>query len=183
MVVFPYLHHFRYGFSLKSSNYGFSELFSTPHFDSFQNTICVIKLNIITYGEQLLGGLLFFIPHSLWEGKTGTSSFLLCDKINYDGFCNIAISYFGEGYINFGFLGLFIFLIILIIINECLDQLFLKSKNNLFKSFFLCLVFYEFYLLRGSLDSSIEKLAILLFAFLVYITLNYCLTTFNTKKN
>lgn len=182
LVVLPYLQYLRYNVVAISYNYNFIEFFSSLHFDTFQNTLSIIKLNIITYGEQMMGAFLFFIPHSLWEEKTDTSSFLLCDKIEYDGFCNVAVSFFGEGYINFGFFGLIIFLIILVIINESLDTWFLKSKNNLFKALFLCLVFYEFYLLRGSLNSSIEKLAILVFSFIIYITLNYSFVIFNIKK-
>lgn len=77
-------------------------IFTELHFDSYQNSLNIIINNLITYGEQLLPVLFFYVPASIWINKPKGSSYLLADKLNYSGFSNVAIGFFGEGYINLG---------------------------------------------------------------------------------
>ncbi|WP_345166842.1 hypothetical protein [Algibacter aquimarinus] len=183
LLIFPYLHNFRYSLKLQRDNYNFFGMFNSLHFDTFQNTISVIKLSIITNGEQLFGSLLFFIPRSIWAEKSRTSSLLLCNEIEFDGFCNIALSFFGEGYINFGYVGLTLFLLFLAYFNAFFDKTYLNYNSSSFNSFYFIFIFYEFYLLRGSLTSSIQKLLIIILALNLLLLINYIMSykkyTFN----
>lgn len=157
LMIFPYFHHFRYNLKFKSNDGILNfRMFNELHFDSFQHTLSVIKLNLITYGEQLLGVILFFIPRSFWENKPYSTGHYLGQQLDYS-WKKIAVSFFGEGYVNFGFLGILIFIFILSYINVFVDNQNKKSNNLLIKICFLPFLFYEFMILRGSLLSSTSK--------------------------
>lgn len=180
LVIFPYFHEFRYDFSFKRNHYNFFKMFSELHFDTFQNTLSIIKLNIITYGEQAIGTLFFMIPRYLWDSKPMSSSYVLCEKLNYNGFCNIAISFIGEGYLNLGYIGVLLLLFIIVLINSYLDIIYRnKIGGNLFNAFYLFILFWEFYALRGSMTSSYVKLSIIILAFFLTVFL----LQFNMKKS
>src|SRR5690606_11114873 len=38
-------------------------------FDSFQNFMTALHMNTVTYGEQLLAVVFFFVPRSIWPDK------------------------------------------------------------------------------------------------------------------
>lgn len=181
LIIFPYFHEFRNSLSLKRDSYNFFKMFNELHFDSFQNTMSVIKLNIMTSGNQLKQTFLFMIPRGLWTNKPISTSKVLCHNLDYDGFCNIAISYIGEGYVNFGYLGVLIFMLIVIFFNIYFDNIYWNNKRKIgFNIFYTFMLFLEFYLLRGSLTSSYVKLTIILFAFfLTKLLLEF--TKFNIK--
>lgn len=156
MYIFPLLHQFRDLLKLKEINFSFNfKMFTEGHFDSYQNFMRVIKADIITYGKQLLGVILFWVPRKIWNNKPIGSGAFLSEKIglSYD---NIAMNYFGEGYINFGYTGVFIFVLILAYLNSISDKKYWKYKNNIiFKCIYLIMLGMEFFILRGDLMSSI----------------------------
>ena len=171
LFVFPYLHHFRYNLKVKSNNVFNFKMFNELHFDSFQHTLSIIKLELITFGNQLLGAIFFFIPREFWNKKPFSSGYVLGEQLNYN-YKNIAVSFFGEGYINFGFIGLFLFVLMLVKTNVFLDSLYLKGTGNLVKTLYLPILFIEFFMLRGSLLSSISKFCTFAIAyFFVYLIL------------
>ena len=171
LIVFPYLHHFRYNSKLIINPLNF-DMFLDLHFDSYQNSLNVIMNKIVTFGDQLLGVLFFWIPKVIWENKPIGSSYVLAKKLEYDGFSNVAIGYFAEGYINFGYFGIVLFVIILAKINSYCDYRFWFRKNNsgYFIIIYLFLIPFEFFILRGSLRSSIANLCgYLFFTIILYI--------------
>ena len=182
LIVFPYLHNFRYGLNINRSYDSFFSMFNKLHFDTFQNTLNVIKLNLITYGEQLKGALLFFIPRIFWTNKPVSSGQVLCDHLNYDGYSNIAISIFGEGYLNFGFFGIIIITIGISFFNAFIDEIFqcirLKTLNLIYYIF----IFHEFYMLRGSFNSGYIKFNIFLIAVIFFISLGFIIEKVRKNK-
>lgn len=175
MSVFPYLHHFRYNNNLLPEKFFDSEMFVEAHFDSYQNSINVVTNKVVTNGNQILGTLLFFIPRSYWETKSLGSGYVLAETLEYDGFSNVAVSYFAEGYINFGYVGVFIFTILLALINSSFDRYYWLggSKNNiLFQTIYLVFIPFQFIILRGSLMSSVANLIGYLFCivFIFYVS-------------
>ncbi|WP_348689892.1 hypothetical protein, partial [Paramuribaculum intestinale] len=69
LFVFPFLNQGRTVTSISELEVSIIpdyEMFLTGHFDTFQNGLRVIRDNYVTYGEQLLGVILFWFPRSIW---------------------------------------------------------------------------------------------------------------------
>ncbi len=156
LFVFPFLNQARKVNKLSDMVLSFDlGVFTSGHYDSYQMFMRVIENNIITMGRQLISVLLFFIPRSYWPSKAMGSGHLVSYDIRLI-FDNISMNYFGEGYINFGFVGIMMFIIVIAYVNAKLDKLYWENTNNyswisIFYLFFLGL---EFFILRGDLLSS-----------------------------
>jgi hypothetical protein len=177
LIIFPIFNNFRY---LNEQKYSFNyELFNSGHFDAFQNFALLLDSKIVTHGLQLLGSVFFFIQENQWKNRPVGSGQMLAEKLHYK-YTNIAMPFFGEGYVNFGFIGVFIFLLVIIFINSLGDVLFLKGwTNNIFKKIFYVLLGFEFYLLRGDLYSSVKIIVSFVIALLI---VDFSMTIFR-KKN
>ncbi len=166
--VLPFMDNFRYFNGKISWNFSF-DYFNTMNFDAGQNFMFAIKNNVITWGRQLLGVLLFFVPRSIWPNKPiGSGAYLASTQPG--SFSNIAFPFFGEGYINFGYLGTFIFTIILAYFSARLDKKFWAKMSygiDINYGMYLILVGALTFILRGDLMSS--------FAYTVGICLSYYL--------
>lgn len=130
--------------------------FNSGHYDSYQMFMRVLTMNIITYGKQLLAVLLFFIPRSIWSSKSVGSGKLLANELNFV-FDNISMNFFGEGYINFGYLGIFLFVLLIVIYSKNFDYLYwnrFKNGSLLFNTWYLISLGLIIFLLRGDLLSS-----------------------------
>lgn len=90
---------------------GFVEIFNTLHYDAFANvmaTIDYVSKTGISYGYQILSGLLFFVPRSIWTSKPYSTGQVIGDYVIEDyGFeyNNLSNPLVAEGYVNFGVLG------------------------------------------------------------------------------
>lgn len=156
LVAFPLFNNFRH-FYERQFNFNY-ELFNTAHFDSFQNFSFLLDEKIVTNGRQLLGSIFFFVPESIWTNKPWGTGTLLAERLDYS-FTNVAMSFFGEGYANFGYLGVAFFLVIIVFFNVFLDFLFANNKmHSWVKIIYYIFLGFEFYLLRGDLFSSIKIL-------------------------
>lgn len=127
-------------------------------FDSYQNFVRLIELDIISYGTQLMSSLLFFVPRSIWEGKAIASGTFLANKLSY-AHSNISMPFIAEGYINFGIFGSILFMFLLGIIIGNVDRVAwqLKSSNKdcLFLYYYYFLFGLVFFLMRGDLINAI----------------------------
>ncbi|WP_326984843.1 O-antigen polysaccharide polymerase Wzy [Chryseobacterium sp. MYb264] len=156
--IFPVLDNFRNfkGFDKIEMKYNL-KMFETGHFDSFQNFALILKYDFITYGNQLLGVLFFWIPRTIWTTKPVGSGAYVAEVLNLD-FSNISANYFAEGYINFGFIGIFIFIIILGYTSAKIDKLYWLNDNvvkgNYLSILYFILLGMLFFVLRGDLLSS-----------------------------
>jgi hypothetical protein len=159
LSIFPFLDQFRiYDLGLVGDPINLNFIFS-GHFDSYQSLANVIQHNSITYGYQLLGPLLFFIPRYLWVDKPIGSGHFMAKSFNLD-FTNISSNIYAEGYINFGFYGIFIFAALLgYLFGRASRQLNNHRLSSLNKFTLYYVAFYSFYILRGDLMSSIAYLA------------------------
>ena len=131
--------------------------FLTGDFDNYATLNMVIDYvnkHSITYGSQLLGVLFFFVPRSIWLSKPIGSGAFVAESNNWS-FTNISCSYVAEGYLNFGFIGVIIFAIILGYTVSKLDAFFYHSKKlNFIKIFYPVSLGMIFFILRGDLMSS-----------------------------
>ncbi|MBS3992790.1 MAG: hypothetical protein KGZ87_03645 [Bacteroidetes bacterium] len=157
LVVFPFLNQGRTVSDLSEFKISFDfEMLEEGHFDSYINFVRVIDQNIITYGKQLLGVLLFFVPRKIFPSKPIGSGGFLAEKLNLE-FDHISMNYFAEGFINFGFLGIIIFILIIAYLNAKFDSVFEKIINsdgfNYHKILFLIYLGLMTFNLRGDLIS------------------------------
>ncbi|MGY5351711.1 hypothetical protein ACXGQW_03965 [Wenyingzhuangia sp. IMCC45533] len=155
LVLFPLLNNLRHwNEAVLTLNY---DLFNTAHFDAFQNFIFLIKENYISWGQQLKGSVLFFMREINGVSNNG-SGHIIGEKTDYS-FLNVSMPLVGEGYINFGYFGVFLFLFLLAFLNVVLDKinLIVNVKYQL-KAIYLVMLGYEFYLMRGDLLSSAKML-------------------------
>ena len=159
LYLFPLLNKFRYFKNLKELKFNIDfSMFVEAHFDSYQNFLRVLKEELVTNGRQLIGVFLFWVPRGLWKNKPIGSGAFLAEKSGFK-FSNISLCYFGEGYINFGYLGIFLFIIFIAYINARFDKFYWTIKEkNYFLVFYLIMLSMELFVLRGDLLSSFAYL-------------------------
>jgi len=158
LVVFPFLSLFR-NYS-KETELKFSntfDMFLTGDFDSYQNFALILSHDLITNGNQILGVVFFWVPRTLWNGKPIGSGAFIGEKLHFF-FTNVSANYFAEGYLNFGFLGIFLFLLALAFFTAKIDSIYwnnnYESKNSYFKIIYMTILGLLFFILRGDLLSS-----------------------------
>lgn len=153
-LIFPLLDAFRYSSDDTSIQMAWDWIFQ-GHLDSAQSIARAIDLGHISYGWQLLGALLFFIPRTWWEAKPVGSGHETSALGNLD-LSNIAMNYFGEGYINFGPPGIAIFGILAGYIFSKLDVGFWVeyTSHSYLRALYPFLIGWIFFLVRGDLMSS-----------------------------
>lgn len=162
VTIFPFFDAFRNvekDFSFANIAIGFDAgFFVAGHFDAYQNFLRTIELDIVTDGFQLLGAILFFVPRVLWIDKPIGSGELLAQKANL-GFSNISQSLPAEGYVNFGLLGVFLFLAIAAYIAAKLDSNFWFNKKSSLRSiyslYYFQIIGLTIFILRGDLNNAI----------------------------
>ena len=106
----------------------------------------------ISYGYQLLGVLLFFVPRSFWPSKPEGSGNLVAEAQG-QAQLNISSPLPAEGLINFGIVGLVIFAVLLAILCRRADSWYQRS-NSPFTVFCFFAYFLLFFVCRGDLLSS-----------------------------
>nr|WP_238527989.1 O-antigen polysaccharide polymerase Wzy [Aquimarina agarivorans] len=177
-IIFPILNFFR----VSSNTIDLGEnLFLSPHLDAFHNFGHLYKEGIVTNGKQLLGSIFFFIQESNWDNRPVGTGQMIAEMKNFS-YTNISMPFWGEGYANFGFFGVFIFLIVIIVFNASLDVNYhvKKCRNKIFIATYLFFLGMEFYLLRGDLFSSVKKISSFLLA-LVFIQLFFKLSQLKNR--
>lgn len=168
LVVFEFLDKFR-SFDIQKFNFKINMNFlKKGHFDAYENFVRAIEIDFITYGYQLKGAVLFFIPRFLWKEKPIGSGSEIASQLNYE-FGGIAMPFIGEGYVNYGIIGSFLFMLILGVILGNMDRVSWNLKNSnkdcLFLYYYYFLFGMVFYLMRGDLLNS--------FAFIVAFTVSF----------
>ena len=168
-LAFPFLNNFRHF----SGNIEFKLSFDyldSMNMDASQIFMATMSAGVITSGTQLLGALLFFVPRSIWPSKPVGSGHFLVTEMGGD-FTNVSMPFFAEGYINFGFAGLLVFILIMSYMTGVLDRNFWTDHIRGFKpndGFYMIMLGSIVFIMRGDLMSS--------FAFTVGISISYLLT-------
>lgn len=183
LVIFPFLDSFRYydpNANLKLKlNY---DMFNEMHFDAY-NTFCrVVGMELITFGNQLLGVLFFFVPRSIWSTKPESSGIFHAEQLNLS-FDNLACTYLAEGYINFGYIGVFLFLIVIALFSAYLDKIYWKYKNqkSYFNVLYVLILAMFLFILRGDLMNGFAYTAGVLLSSIIVYRLVYRLNSINFK--
>lgn len=187
LVFFPLLNVFRrtsFGdekvFSmLYSMSQNLSDEYLSGNYDAFAMigaTVDYVKTYDLTYGYQLFGALLFFVPRSIWVTKPIGSGAMIA-KTEGEMFSNISCPLVGEGYINFGILGVILFAFAFGVLCTVLDRKYWenapKDQNFSFiKIAYPCLLPYYFFMLRGDLMSSFAYTSAYMVVFFVLCKLS-----------
>lgn len=124
-------------------------------FDAFAqivNTIELVASEGITWGYQALGVALFWVPSSLWGSKPLDSGIVIADFKGYE-FTNLSAPLWAEFYLNFGWAGVGVGMLLVGYLARRLDEsseLSLRLHSD--PSILACILpFYSLILLRGSL--------------------------------
>lgn len=158
LFIFPFLDNFREYSSDRKYYFGLDfKMFKTGHFDSFQNFALIMSENIITNGRQLIGVIFFWVPRAIWTNKPIGSGELMAKKLQFE-FTNVSANVFAEGYINFGYFGILIFLLIIAVITSRIDKIYWeiseKRGSTTFSILYFVMLGMFFFILRGDLLSS-----------------------------
>lgn len=180
--IFPLLNLFRY-FNSEEFNFDIIKHFDftfmdSGNFDAYQNFARAVNQDFITYGRQLSGVFLFFIPRSIWPTKPIGSGSTLAD-LNGQSFGNISMPFMAEGYINFGFLGVALFMFILGVLLNSLDSKYWNNKFDKatpFTIYYSMLIGLIFFIMRGDLLSSFTYTFCLTISFIITLKLFKSLT-------
>lgn len=174
LIIFPYADIFRYSTNDKINTVSIAEQLSlNGDYDAFQqlsNTVVYVREQGVVYGNQLLGALLFWVPRSIWISKPNGTGQIVGEYLGY-GFTNLSSPLWAEGYINFGFIGVFFFFALYGFLTKKLQLMYINAKKR--ESFSFVLIFtpflaaYQLFLLRGDLLNGIAYMsAYMLFSFI-----------------
>jgi len=137
--------------------------FTSLDYDSWSETMATIRYVDtfgVTYGRQLYGALLFFVPRSIWPNKPIGSGHLVASEYlmvqHTMWFTNLSNSFPSEGYINFGLIGVVLFALMLAILSKITDEF--EKHNDLRLVFAVYTSFHMVFMLRGDLMSSFSYL-------------------------
>lgn len=155
MLVFPLMDLFRrtLDVDIASSFKEFSftnDLANSADFDSFQqiiNTMYYVESYGLELGSQLISSLFFWLPRSLWSGKSIATGELVAESIGYD-YLNLSNPLWSEFYIDFGWFGLVLGMFLYGRVSKKIENTSLSDLTIIFSLFFVC---YQIYFLRGSL--------------------------------
>lgn len=164
-VIFPFFDNFRHFNGIIKFKIDLAYL-DSMNLDASQLFMATIATNTVTYGSQLLGAILFFVPRAIWPTKPIGSGYFLATS-NGGWFTNVSMPFFSEGFINFGFLGILIFISIIATVCSIADKKYWRSPLTLKSGYYLILLGAIIFIMRGDLMSS--------FAFTVGIMLSYTL--------
>jgi hypothetical protein len=133
---------------------GISEAFNTLNYDAFANimaTIDYVHKFGFSYGYQLIGGLLFFIPRIIWVDKPFSTGQVVGEHLISDfgfNFFNLSNPLVSESFVNFGVLGVIIVPIILAFTFIKMIK-WLQSNDYLKKIMAFYFAMHLIFLLRG----------------------------------
>ena len=167
LVVFPFFYAFKFEtmtiVDLLEGNINFSQItesFNTVDFDAFSLVVRAVRYvheNGITWGQQLINIIFFFVPRSIWTSKPIVTNVLIASS-QKQSFTNVSCPLVSEGYVNFGLVGVMIYCFFYAKVNRYLDDVFwIESQDNILN---IINIIYPFltvitiYINRGPLQPS-----------------------------
>jgi oligosaccharide repeat unit polymerase len=172
VVVFPFSDVFRYADQSRTLKIEdpLSQLATKGDFDAFPQLTSALRheeLFGLRDGQQILGATFFFVPRAYWPTKAEDTGTML-GKENTLGNVNLSAPLWAEGYIDFGWIGTFVYLFGLGVLSVSLN--FLLRAKALGAGFASFIGVYQFVLLRGSLLQAMGITFVLVFLFRFLLT-------------
>ncbi|MDL5159134.1 hypothetical protein [Actinomycetospora termitidis] len=182
LVVFPYLDAWRVSESTaRQYNVHYND-FSNPvdyvlaKTDYGSVTDVGIALRVtdaqgFSFGEQLLGDVLFWFPRAIWTDKPENTTVLIAHQIGFK-FTNLDSPLWAEGWIDFGWVGVIAFLGAAGVVARRLDDSLIRARllalsgslsgrTPLAAVLVPAIAGYEFILLRGSLLQAMSRIVVM----------------------
>lgn len=166
LTVFPVLDLFRQNLNGSAKFTGVIEALTGGDYDSFGqviNTAWYVEKFGITWGNQLWGVIGFLVPRSIWADKPLDTGVMLAHAKHYH-FSNLSCPLPAEIYINFGWIGLVLGMLVVGFFVSAADSranVELKAGGSLAPTS-MVLPFYMILMLRGSLLQSTATFVIML---------------------
>lgn len=167
VLIFPAMNIFRWIKTLQKGGLldlivkNFSTCYLEGHFDAHQMIITIARYVEefgFSWGRQILGALLFFVPRSIWPGKpegTGHTAIVALDQFY---FSNVSANLAVEGYVNFGLLGIALFALLVGILTRRVDAFYWRCRSRweekLGDMLYPFVMFMFFFLMRGDMMSA-----------------------------
>ncbi len=166
VLIFPAMEIFRRISTLQKGDLfalvmdSFGESYVEGHFDAFGMIISIGRYVAefgISWGKQLLGAALFFVPRSLWPGKPEGTGHTAIVELKQFYFSNVSAPFPAEGYVNFGIFGVILFALLLGMLVAALDRRYWKHRGaglRLSDMLYPFSMFMFFFLMRGDMMSA-----------------------------
>ncbi len=167
IVLFPVMDLYRYkSFSqvsftdIKNQISNVTEYFSSGHYDAYQMIIAATRLVDYagySYGYQLLGALLFFVPRQFWPTKPVGTGAYIAQTLGWQ-FSNVSCPYIGEAYVNFGVPGIILLSLFLGYIVNRMDNSYWygdKTSFSFVNLAYFYVVPYFLFACRGDMMSTL----------------------------
>jgi hypothetical protein len=168
VYLFPIADMFRRSLDPSAKSQNPLESMLSGDFDSFSqitNTVDYVNEAGITWGNQILGVIFFWVPRGIWPDKAIDTGVLLAAWKGYF-FKNLSAPLWSELYINGGWILLVLGMLVLGVIVGRSDrdgEAVLASTN--YPSLIACIVpFYLLIVLRGSLLQSVAFMSVIVVA-------------------
>lgn len=166
VIVFPAINVFRKeSFSLRvamkalhDTITGIPTGFNWEDFDAysmFMRSIDYVAEQGSTKGFELLSSMLFFVPRALWPGKLHGSGTII-GEYKHLPWTRLSDPLPGEGMMNFGFAGVFVFAILAAAICRFLDNSYHDMKFAGLTPFYPFAAVFFFIVMRGELMSALS---------------------------
>lgn len=160
VLLFPMLSLFRWISTLSTVNIGeyltniLQETYLSGDYDAHQMFISIqrfVEREGFSWGYQLLGVLLFFVPRSIWPTKpygTGQTTF---EVLGQHWFTNVSAPLVSEAYVNFSLIGIVALAFFLGHAAKGIDYRYWSDTNPLSKirMVYPFVIFQYFFLMRG----------------------------------
>lgn len=170
LIVFPFLNSFRnVVFSdvnllgaLQNTTANLSDVWLAGDYDAYTMmtmAIDYVQEQGITWGAQLSGSILFWVPRSLWSSKPVGSGYMMAAAKGWS-FRNLSCPLPAEMYLNFGLIGIVVMGAIIGKILVSYDTKYWEDidisgrRPRYIDSLYPCMVFFFFFMCRGDLMSS-----------------------------
>lgn len=108
-------------------------VYNNADFDAysmFARAFLYVEKISITYGKQLFSSIFFFIPRSIWNTKAIPTGQLIAEAQN-QWFTNLSCPLIAEGYMNFGYVGIIIYAVLIGIGIKYLDNLYWNKEKDI----------------------------------------------------
>lgn len=154
LLIYPLANFFRGG-SFETNLRTGLESFARSDFDGFQQVINSIRYVADvghSFGNYTLSAVGFFVPRSLWEGKSRPASIDVAEHAGY-WFTNLSLPIHAELYIEFGWVGVIIGMFALGLLAGRVDKAWLINPGSKLTIFAPYLAVAMLGIVRGPLGS------------------------------
>lgn len=128
---------------------------SGPDFDGFQqwvNTVLYVDDRGPEWGQTILSAVLFWVPRSVWDGKSVPASITVAEHRGY-AFTDLSLPVSAELYLNFGVVGVAVGMFALGALWARLDHAWLTAPGSLLAVLAPVVATQQFGLIRGPMGS------------------------------